>query len=218
MNSEVLLSIDCSNRWSCFGLAVDGRAAGEKNLDLGRAQAGALPLVAEELLAQASPKIQDVTCLAVAIGPGYFTGIRIGMAYAAGLAFALSAGVVPFSTLEGVLRSCPGWDRGLKVPLAAASRERVFSSAWRDGQPVLAEMERGREEVLAQAGALSPDFELWAVNDARLFANSSREGVHFIDCPSGGAEALLGWERRNLRVKPDELRAQYMREPGLGYP
>ena len=51
MNSEVLLSIDCSNRWSCFGLAVDGRAAGEKNLDLGRAQAGALPLVAEELLA-----------------------------------------------------------------------------------------------------------------------------------------------------------------------
>ena len=48
--SDVILSIDCSNRWSCLGLAVDGKIAGERNLDLGRAQAARLPLLVAELL------------------------------------------------------------------------------------------------------------------------------------------------------------------------
>ena len=62
--SDVLLSIDCSNRWSCLGLAVDGKIAGERNLDLGRAQAARLPLLAAELLAGCGLNVRNVTCVA----------------------------------------------------------------------------------------------------------------------------------------------------------
>ena len=214
--SDVLLSIDCSNRWSCLGLAVGGKIAGERNLDLGREQAARLPLLAAELLAGHGLKIQDVACVAVTVGPGYFTGIRIGMAYAAGLAFALGVRIVPLSSLEAVLRSCPDWDRGVKAPLIAASRELAFSSVYKDGCLVLPEKERSYEELLSKLHEISSDFEMWSVKDARLFASSPREGVQYIANPSGAAHAALALERLHASIKPDELRARYLREPGRG--
>lgn len=69
--SDVILSIDCSNRWSCLGLAVDGKIAGERNLDLGRAQAARLPLLVAELLAGCGLNVRNVTCVAATVGPGY---------------------------------------------------------------------------------------------------------------------------------------------------
>lgn len=214
--SEVLLAIDCSNRWSCLGLAVDGKIAGERNLDLGREQAARLPLLAAELLAGSGLKAQDVTRVAVTVGPGYFTGVRIGMAYAAGLAFALGIRAVPLSSLEAVLRSCPDWDRGVKAPLIAASREAAFSSAYVDGRLALAEKERTREELLSELRKISRDFEMWSAKDARLFAASVCEDVRFVTNPSGAALAALAWERLDESIKPEGLRARYLREPGLG--
>lgn len=214
--SEVLLSIDCSNRWSCLGLSVGKRIAGESNLDLGREQAARLPLAAAELLARHSLKMQDLTCVAVTVGPGYFTGIRVGMAYAAGLAFALGIRVVPLSSLEALLRSCPGWNCGVKAPLIAASRERAFSSAYIDGCLTLAEKERTYEELLSELHRISCDFKMWSVKDARLFVTSACTGVQYIMNPSGAAQAALALERRDTGIKPDELRARYLREPCLG--
>lgn len=216
MSSEVIVSVDCSNRWTCVGLAVDGAPLGEKNLFLERAQAGRLPIVTAGLLSEFSLKVHDITCLAVAVGPGYFTGIRIGMAYAAGLAFALGVGIVPLSSLQITLRSCPQWNRGLKIPLVAASRELAFSSFWLDGRQILPEAERSREEIERAAAEISSEYQMCAVDDVRLFASSSRDGVSFVKCPSGAASALMAWDLREHRVKPDALRAEYMREPGLG--
>ena len=103
--SESLLACDCSNRWSCLGLAVDGEVRGALNLDLGRGQAAQLPLMVEKLLSGEGLKLSDLSVLAVTTGPGYFTGIRIGMAYVAALAYALGIEVVPISSLEVVLLS-----------------------------------------------------------------------------------------------------------------
>ena len=213
---DTILSIDCSNRWTCIGLAIDGKTVG-RDCDLGRAQAAQLPLLVEELLASEKLRLGDLTALAVTVGPGYFTGLRIGLAYAAALAFALSLEVVPLSSLEAVFRSVPDRDIGLKAPLIAASRELVFSSAYLDGKPVLDEKERTREQL---ADGLAPigDAEMWAVDDARLFANDAeaRKSVHIIENPSGAAMAALALERIDTKLKPDELRARYLREPGLG--
>lgn len=214
--SESLLACDCSNRWSCLGLAVDGEVRGALNLDLGRGQAAQLPLMVEKLLSGEGLKLSDLSVLAVTTGPGYFTGIRIGMAYVAALAYALGIEVVPISSLEVVLRSFPDWNSGLKAPLIAASREAVFSSAWLDGRPVLEEKERTREELLDALKPFSSDFRLCSVRDKRLFAASSCEGVIFAEHPGGAAAALSAWEKRHLRIKPNMLRARYLREPGLG--
>ncbi len=214
--SEKIFAIDCSNRWTCLGLMIDGQAAGERNVDLGRRQAAELPVLTEEFLAEKNLTVRDITAVAVTVGPGYFTGIRIGMAYAAGLACALGVNAIPLSSLELTLRSFPNWDRGLKAPLIAASRELAFSSAWLDGRQVLPEKERTREELFAKLIKISPDFDMCAVKDPRLFAGNE-EGVEFITSPGGLAAARMAFQYRASAVAPDALRARYLREPGLGH-
>ena len=216
MNGIILLAFDCSNRWSSIGLWADGRPAAEFNADMGRRQASELPCATQKLLQTKGWAISDLNALAVTVGPGYFTGIRIGMAYAAGLACALGIDIVPLSSLEVLLRSLPQWDTGVKVPLIAASRERVFSAAWRDGVPLLPEKERSRDELLSELGECAPQAELWAADDPRLFASGGRESVKFVECPSGAAAAQLARENIDKSIKPDGLRARYLREPGLG--
>lgn len=216
MNDIILLAVDCSNKWSSIGLAIDGRPAAERNCDLGRKQASKLPLEVARLLEENGVTFSQISCLAVTVGPGYFTGIRIGMAYVAALACALGKNVVPLSSLEVLLRSLPDWDRGVKVPLIAASRERVFSAAWRDGVPVLPEKERSRAELMSDLGPDATSCELWAVDDARLFADGDRSDVRIAPCMSGAAAALLARERVDGSLRSEGLRARYLREPGLG--
>ena len=215
MNDIILLAIDCSNLWTSLGLFVAGRTAGV-DLDLRRGQAGELPVEVEKLLAREGIALGQLTHVAVTVGPGYFTGLRIGMAYAAALATALDISVVPVSSIEAVLRSIPNWNAGVKVPLIAASRECVFSTAWRDGARFLPEKERSREELVRDLGESAEQAELWAVEDARLFAAGDRSDVRFLSSPNGAAIAALAAENANNSIKPDSLRARYLREPGLG--
>ncbi len=213
--SEIIFALDCSNRWTCLGLMIDGQEAGERNVDLGRRQAAELPVLTEEFLTEKNLTVRDLTAVGVTVGPGYFTGIRIGMAYAAGLACSLGVNAIPLSSLELTLRSFSDWNRGLKAPLIAASRELAFSSAWLDGRQVLPEKERTREELLTELEKISSDFRMCAVKDPRLFAGEEA-GVNFIPCPSGLAAARMVFQYRASAVAPDALRARYLREPGLG--
>lgn len=218
MNASVVLAVDCSNRWSCVGVASDGRPPVGTDVDLGRGQAAGLPLLAESLLKREGLSFRDVGCFAVSVGPGYFTGIRVGMAYVCALACALGKKTVPLSSLEILLRSLPMWDKGVKAALIAASRELVFSAAWRDGVPILPERERTRAQLFEELGEAADEAQMWAVDDPRLFASNGRAGVRFISSPSGAAAARLALERREEAVRPDDLRARYLREPGLGRP
>ena len=215
MNDIILLAIDCSNRWTSLGLSVAGRSAGV-DLDLGRKQAAELPVEVNKLLSREGVLLGQLTHIAVTVGPGYFTGLRIGMAYAAALAMALDIVVVPLSSLEAVLRSVPDWGVGVKVPLIAASRERVFSAAWRDGMRFLPERERSRDELMHELDVATEQAELLAVDDARLFAADDRSGIRFLNSPCGAAIAALAAENVKNCIKPDTLRARYLREPGLG--
>lgn len=113
-----------------------------------------LPLDLERVLAQAGLGIADVSLLAVAAGPGSFTGIRIGMATAQGLAMARGLRVVPVSTLEALARgganptrAVAAWmdahrgevygalygpqGRDVRIPAAVATAQALLD-AWRE--------------------------------------------------------------------------------------
>lgn len=214
MENERILTVDTSNRWSCLGLWRDGSPVGEMNLDLGRRQAGTLPLAAQALLETAGCSFDDLTALGVAVGPGYFTGIRIGMAYVSGLALALSLPVVPLSSLEILAGSFPA--AGVTVPLIAASRSQAFSSAWSEGVEVLPEAERSREELEARLAAFSTPVHMVALDDPRLFSQSCRDDIRFLCSGSGASAARLAAQKLEKAVDPAELEARYLREPGLG--
>jgi len=84
----------------------------------------------QSLLAETETRLDDLTGLAVSIGPGSFTGVRIGLSSAKGLAIVLGIPVVGISTLEALaLRA--GRDRRLICPVIDARRNETFVAAYR---------------------------------------------------------------------------------------
>lgn len=70
-------------------------------------QSVALPAAAEEFLTECGAKWSDLTAIGVVVGPGSFTGIRMGIAYAKGLALGLNIPVVGINAFELYLAATP---------------------------------------------------------------------------------------------------------------
>ena len=70
-------------------------------------QATFLPTAVEKILNDNNAKMSDLTAIGVIVGPGSFTGIRIGIAYAKGLAMGLNIPVVPINAFELYLAEYP---------------------------------------------------------------------------------------------------------------
>ena len=70
-------------------------------------QSIALPVTAEEFLTECGAKWSDLTAIGVIVGPGSFTGIRMGIAYAKGLALGLNIPVVGISAFDLYLAATP---------------------------------------------------------------------------------------------------------------
>ena len=70
-------------------------------------QSLALPVEAEKFIAECGAKWSDISAIGVVVGPGSFTGIRIGIAYAKGLAMGLNTPVVPINAFELYLAATP---------------------------------------------------------------------------------------------------------------
>jgi tRNA threonylcarbamoyladenosine biosynthesis protein TsaB len=90
----------------------------------------------EQALAAAGRGWQDVDTVAVGIGPGTFTGIRIGVATARALAWARGIPIVGVSTLEAVCARAAGppEDPARILAVLDARRGEVFAAAWQRGQ------------------------------------------------------------------------------------
>lgn len=85
-----------------------------------------VPLV-EELLTKNSKKPTDIDTIFVAVGPGSFTGIRVGVTFAKVMAWSLNIKIIPFSSLE-LLASTSS--ENIVVPLIDARRGYVFGGIY----------------------------------------------------------------------------------------
>ncbi|KAB0683012.1 tRNA (adenosine(37)-N6)-threonylcarbamoyltransferase complex dimerization subunit type 1 TsaB [Aureimonas leprariae] len=98
-----MLAIDTAgSRCSVALVAGDGRALAARDPDLGRGHAERLMGLVGEVLEEAGAAYGDLSRIAVSVGPGSFTGLRVGVAAARGLALALGLPVVGVSTLEAL--------------------------------------------------------------------------------------------------------------------
>lgn len=110
--------------------------------------AGLAPLVAQ-VLAEAGVAPAALGGIAVALGPGAFTGLRVGLALAKGMALAHGTALAGVPTLAAMARHGHGFD-GLVVPILDARRGEVYAAAFdgKTGAPVI-------EACVAEAGVFS---------------------------------------------------------------
>jgi len=110
------LAFDTATRVATAALVRDGTVLGERV-----SRAVSVLEDADELLREAGAEQRDLTGLVVGTGPGSFTGLRLGLAAARGLAFALDVPVAGVSTLRALAAVSPG-----ALPVVDAGRREVF--------------------------------------------------------------------------------------------
>jgi tRNA threonylcarbamoyladenosine biosynthesis protein TsaB len=113
------LAFDTATDVATVAVVRDGEVLGER-----RSRAVTVLADADELLREAGLEPRDLELLAVGVGPGSFTGIRIGLAAARGLALGRELPVAGVSTLEALAAGAPG-----AFPVVDAHRREVFVRA-----------------------------------------------------------------------------------------
>ncbi len=119
-----LLAIDTTTRFLCLGLYA-GSNVYEYTLDLGRRQSALLLPTIKRALCVLGWRLEEIDYFACGLGPGSFTGIRVGLSTIKGLAWAMDKPVVGVSTLD-VIASGGGFSCRYIVPAIDAKRSLIY--------------------------------------------------------------------------------------------
>jgi tRNA threonylcarbamoyladenosine biosynthesis protein TsaB len=103
-----ILALETSDRIGDAAALDDCKVLAELDLPPGQRSARSLLPTVAELMDRVGWRPQDVELIGVGIGPGSFTGLRVGVVTAKVLAYAVRAGVLGINTLEAIAAGCPG--------------------------------------------------------------------------------------------------------------
>jgi tRNA threonylcarbamoyladenosine biosynthesis protein TsaB len=118
----LILAFDTATEVATSALVADGEVLGERV-----SRAVTLLEDVDALLRQGGAHADEIEALAVGIGPGSFTGVRVGLATARGLALSLDVPVAGVSTLAALAAGAPG-----ALPVIDARRREIFVA---NGEP-----------------------------------------------------------------------------------
>ena len=153
----LILALESSAKPASVAVCSDGELLGLYFQNCGLTHSRTLLVMAESLLANLGVPASDIGLVAVSRGPGSFTGVRIGVSAAKGLAWGLGKPVCGVSTLEAMARQSPdtvGQFPCVLCPVMDARRGQVYNALfeWRDGALV-----RTREDRAISLECLAED-------------------------------------------------------------
>ncbi|MFQ6033516.1 MAG: tRNA (adenosine(37)-N6)-threonylcarbamoyltransferase complex dimerization subunit type 1 TsaB [Candidatus Bipolaricaulia bacterium] len=184
------LGIDTATEIGSVGLSDDS-LIGELTFSAKIRQSERLIQAIDRLLELNRVEVEDLNLIVVSAGPGSFTGLRIGMATAKGLAQALKVPLVGVPTMESYARRVAFWS-GRVCVLIHDRRNLVYVAEFTAGEQTAAERVEGIERVLGEAEGklfLGSGAELYR---AELTERGGTIAPRTLNLPSGLEIALLG--------------------------
>ena len=142
-----ILSLDSSGMVASAALLTDEILTAEYTLNHKKTHSQTLMSMLDEIVRMTDWDLESVDAIAIAKGPGSFTGLRIGSAAVKGLAHALDKPVVEVPTLEAMAYQAYGYT-GLIAPIMDARRSQVYTAAYTFD-------EKGKFTCLMESSALS---------------------------------------------------------------
>jgi tRNA threonylcarbamoyladenosine biosynthesis protein TsaB len=161
----IILALDTCVDACSVALWADGRAVAAISEPMVRGHQERLAPMVAETLDQAGVSPSALDRIAVTVGPGSFTGLRVGLAFARAMALALDRPCMGIGTLEAMAL---GAGRGFVAACLDARRERVYLQVFADGAPVMA------PDQLDLAAASARLAELWTGGPAQLVGSGAR--------------------------------------------
>lgn len=172
-----LLAFESSAKAASTALLSDGALLAEYTQNSGQTHSRTLMEMAKDMLTNCGLAPQDIDAVAVAAGPGSFTGVRIGMACAKGFAWGRQLPLYGVSTLEAMVRGAAYAD-GIWCACMDARKQQIYNAVFTMERGVLRRVTEDRALAifeLAQelAGEKAP---IWLVGDgAKLTADTLAE-------------------------------------------
>jgi tRNA threonylcarbamoyladenosine biosynthesis protein TsaB len=137
-----ILAFDGTAKAATVSVTEDSKVLGYYTIDNGLTQSELLLPMAENLLKSLKLTFSDIKLYATAVGPGSFTGVRIGVSLIKGLAFGRNVPCVEVSTIEALAENVAPL-KGVIIPCMDARRGQIYTATFRcDG----AKLERITED------------------------------------------------------------------------
>lgn len=220
--SDIILALDTATRWT--GLALhDGKTViAEQGWRGLHTQTVELTPAVHQLLSRAAVNPADLQAIAVAIGPGSYTSLRVGLAVAKGLSLAHQIPLVGVPTLD-ITAASVGLRTGSLVVVAEAGRKRVIAGMYRwqekkgwqsSERPIIETWETllfHLETSTTFAGEISPE--------AAKMIRASKKPFYLVPAAASvrraGFLAEIGWQRMRQGLVDDaaSLSPTYLRDP-----
>lgn len=213
-----ILAIDTAT--SCAGAAVaDERGiAAQFSLNAGRGRSQAFLPMLEAMLSHSQLALTDMSAVAVTVGPGSFTGLRIGIATAKAWGQSLSMPIIGISTLEALMAAAGG--RGLVCPILDARKGQVYTALFENGKRRWPDQALSIEDLIVRIKDLGQQVTL--VGDGLpIYCERLAEelGPHFMEAEeiaqvtaaAGAALLARGYYHAGSFVSPEELQPVYLR-------
>lgn len=214
----IILSIDSSTPVAGIAVSDGMQLRGEITLNTKNTHSEKLMPLVQQLLEETDLTVKDLDAVAVTQGPGSFTGLRIGMATAKGLAQGAGKQLIAVPTLDCLAYNLVHYP-GIICPIMNAQKKQVYTAIYRstnDGLERLSDYQAIAVEQLAeQLKALNED--VWFVGDGvaaftDVFAELLGAYCHFAGghqiLPRAGTLAMLAAKRAEAQQFDDLYQAE----------
>ncbi len=210
----VVLSIETSSLTGGAAIIASGRVLGEFTLSSKRTYSRRLLSSVLYLLNELGLAWQDLDLIAVGLGPGSFTGLRIGISTAKGLALAHSLPIFGIPTLDVIAQNAQIEDRRLICPVMDARRQQVYTCLYRPGFPrdpqritdykaiepdKLGELIPSNDDILFIGDGINNYGELFIQNFKKRASFAPEHLWH----PRPSITGLIAEKRKKLGIEPE---------------
>jgi len=131
-----ILAIDTSTEYLSLAVMKNGKISSRIHKKAAMAHSSILVPSIDKILKKSKLKIKDIDCFAISIGPGSFTGLRIGVTTVKALAYSLNKKIVAVPTLDVIAWNAKNF-QGIICPVLDARKNKVYSCIYKsDGHKI----------------------------------------------------------------------------------
>ena len=134
-----IIAIETATLVGSIAIIDDERVISELTLNVKATHSEKLMAAMNHLLSESGLTINDMDGIAVSIGPGSFTGLRIGLSTAKGLSYGSGKPLIGISTLDALASNLP-FSRYLVCPILDARKGEVYTAIYRKNEKVTDDM------------------------------------------------------------------------------
>ncbi|MCE2614094.1 tRNA (adenosine(37)-N6)-threonylcarbamoyltransferase complex dimerization subunit type 1 TsaB [Flavobacteriaceae bacterium D16] len=174
----VILNLETATTNCSVSLALDGKliALREENYE-GYSHSEKLHVFINEALQEAGVGMEELDAVAVSKGPGSYTGLRIGVAAAKGICFALDIPLIAIPTLDSLARQGTIPEEGLLIPMLDARRMEVYAKVLNTSYETV----RATEAVIVEVNSFA---ELAEKSPVYLIGNGAKKCATVLQHPN----------------------------------